>query len=420
MPGINNFIGIGKLDIKYLIYLISSFLLLLIGRRVYEFWYFDIKNEGRPQNEKQDNILLKSLLKFLGFSIFIFGEIIRKKIYFKKRGEQRLTLIKIKNSENYKINYKDMLFIGLVNLVCLIDDFLAITIKLIVKQAKLTIDELFSSIVFILLFLTSLLIFKIKYYKHQYLSIIIIILFEIIRYFIKPHVYDLKFLVTVFLHIIRTFLTSIFIGYTRGLMEYKFFSPYKALYIFGFPNVLILIIIYFIVSYIPCQHMDMCSFNYKGKTYFDNIYSIFEGSGFIEYIAMFVYIISQGALQLFRNMIVNDFTICHIVFYLLIYAFYNTAKDKDIKGAVFFVEIILFIFEVIFLLVFLEMIELKFCGINKNLKSNIEERAKLEMKEIDSSKYNNDKKNDKVDINDDYAINFGDNQKEDDSPFINE
>ena len=166
--------------------------------------------------------------------------------------------------------------------------------------------------------------------------------------------------------------------------------------------------------------MDMCSFNYKGKTYFDNIYSIFEGSGFIEYIAMFVYIISQGALQLFRNMIVNDFTICHMVFYFQIYAFYNTARDKDIKGAVFFVEIILFIFEVIFLLVFLEMIELKFCGINKNLKSNIEERAKLEMKEIDSSKYNNDKKNDKVDINDDYAINFGDNQKEDDSPFINE
>ena len=85
MKGISNYIGIGKYVIKYLIYLISCTLFLSLGRKVYESWYYNQKNKETPDNEKQDNILLKSLLKYLGYSFFIFGELIRKRISFKKK-----------------------------------------------------------------------------------------------------------------------------------------------------------------------------------------------------------------------------------------------------------------------------------------------------------------------------------------------
>ena len=117
--------------------------------------------------------------------------------------------------------------------------------------------------------------------------------------------------------------------------------------------------------------------------------------------------IIQGTLQLLRNMIVNDFTICHIFLYFLVYAFYNTAKNYNkIDGTIFIIEIILFIFEFLNLLVFLEIIELKFCGLNKNLKSNIEERAKLDLENI-----NDRTSSDKIEINE-YEVNLNDNEKE--------
>ena len=65
------------------------------------------------------------------------------------------------------------------------NEFLAIYLKIKTNNHFIAIDERYNSIKFIILFISSIFIFKMRYYKHQYVSIIIIIALEIIRYIFK-------------------------------------------------------------------------------------------------------------------------------------------------------------------------------------------------------------------------------------------
>ena len=65
-------------------------------------------------------------------------------------------------------------------------------------------------------------------------------------------------------------------------------------------------------------------------------------------------------------------------------------------------------------MVYLEIIELEFLGLNKNTKRNIELRG-IEDTEGDTGRDSSIGVNDSVDINDDYYINSSENDKD---PFI--
>ena len=51
---------------------------------------------------------------------------------------------------------------------------------------------------------------------------------------------------------------AIFYGYIKILMEFKYFSPFQCCYLFGIVNTPLIIIIYFIVSHIPCNNKFLC------------------------------------------------------------------------------------------------------------------------------------------------------------------
>ena len=246
------------------------------------------------------------------------------------------------------------------------------------------------------------------YYRHQYISIIIIISLEIFRLLIKliTGKYN-DFKKKIGLQIIRSFLHSLFIGYSKGLMQYKYFSPYKALYIFGFINGVLIMIIYCISSFIPVKNDDLCKLKYEGKCYFDNFKSIFTEFNFIQFLGLFLYIISIPGSKLLFNKISNDFTICHIFTYFTIYSFYEIIKsfNDDKNKIIIFIQLILNIFEIIMAFVFLEIIIINLWGLNKNVKINIQKRA--------LSDFNTDEGNinDIIDIDDDYEIDYEDNNK---------
>ena len=85
--------------------------------------------------------------------------------------------------------------------------------------------------------------------------------------------------------------------------------------------------------------------------------------------------------------IIIDYTLYHIYIPLL---FENFVKNiiNMIENFNIFITIFLsisFFIELIMILIFLEIIEVKFCGLNKDLKKNIELRAI-----VDSTEYLND------------------------------
>ena len=204
-------------------------------------------------------------------------------------------------------------------------------------------------------------------------------------------------------------------------MEYKYFSPYKATYIFGFINSILLLTIYFIVSNIPCncyyslicdseeknylnKRINICNLLYNERHYFDNIYSSFNlGDEIIPKIVfVFFYSILLGAFSLLINIVINNFTVLHIflfelnkdyfqsiLMYSIIYFYFEKQLGKkhttNFIYISIFIIILIFILEIFIVLVFLEYIEFNCCDLNKNTKRNILKREKEE-----SAKLNNE------------------------------
>ena len=206
------------------------------------------------------------------------------------------------------------------------------------------------------------------YYKHQKIAILIIIIIGVIRSIIVMSVFN-KFnykqiLIEIFIHSGD----AIFYGYIKALMEFKYFSPFQCCYLFGIVNTPLIIIVYFIVSHIPCNNKFLC----HDKAYFDSIYSLFDNFNFNELIFLILECICEGIGLLSINMIINKFSLYHalipfhIAFSIIILIDRQTTKKEVI------ISIICLILEIIFILIFLEIIELNFCNLNENLKRKIE------------------------------------------------
>ena len=149
------------------------------------------------------------------------------------------------------------------------------------KTMKFSILEkiFFVSAGFLKLFLDIIFIlYKTQYYRHQNFAIIIIVLTSFTK-FIFNCIQDRNSLrnifVIFFIHLIHSFLESFLVVYIKGLMEYKYISPYKACYIIGLINFSIVTIIYFIISFCPCN-TALCLVEYNDKKYFGNFLTIFD------------------------------------------------------------------------------------------------------------------------------------------------
>ena len=406
-------LSFGKIEIKYFIMIGIAFSFQFL-RKEYSLY---TEEKSKILGNYSDNKLLKSLLKYIGFSLMIFGDIILKKIIFKKEKEE-YSLKKTFSSKSFNskkedskhlIQKRDILFIIIIAISHLGHEFIAILIKTLWKSTYISIDEQYVSIEFIFLFCTSFFVFKLKYYKHQYITIFIIIFLELFRLLIKEKYKGENkykdFLQKTGLQIVRAILDSLFVSYSKGLIEYKYFSPYKALYIFGFINGTLMLIIYIIISFTPVDRdSKFCSLTYKKKCYFDHFISIFKGFTFTQFFGIFCNMVSSTGMQLIFNIISQDYTICHIFTYYSISSLYELTKQKEREVLIF--GIISNIIEILITFVFLEIIILNFCGLNKNVKINIEKRAQQDINYIEENGRDSN-----CGINDEYEINYEDIEK---------
>jgi len=227
------------------------------------------------------------------------------------------------------------------------------------------------------------------YYKHQYISFFILILIEVIKniYFYIKKLYKKINIISFVLSIINSILYTVLYLYIKGLMKYEYTSPYMCNFMIGVINVPIIILMSFIISYTPLG-------NDKSEYHYDNIFGLFKDLGKID-IKSAIILISLPfvfGIEVFIIIrIINDYSIFHMYIPLLINHFIqNIIKNFEIIEIIFLISC--FFIELIMILVFLEIIEIKFCGLNENLKRNIELRAM-----IDSSLSNENDDDDEID-----------------------
>ena len=225
--------------------------------------------------------------------------------------------------------------------------------------------------VILIWFIAPKYILKKAYYKHQKLAILFIVIIESIKSIIIIFALGNFNYKQILLEIFIQSANSIFYGYIKILMEFKYYSPFQCCYLFGIVNTPLILIIYFIVSHIPCNNEFLC----RGKKYFNNIYFLFDNFTFKESILLILECLSEGIELLLINMIMNKFSFYHALIPLL--AAFNIINLLDIKTSEkeSIISVISLVLEIIFVLIFLEIIELNFCNLNKNIKRNIEKRA---------------------------------------------
>ena len=217
------------------------------------------------------------------------------------------------------------------------------------------------------------LIFKIKLYKHHYLSIIFIIVTGIILDIVLENLQkDIsEYYYLLFLRLVREIIYSSIEVMNKYLMDKQFCSVYIILFYNGLIET-ILLGIFSILNY----------FYFK----LDNFQEYFENFTYTEIFVILGLIITQLGLSLFALFINKNNTPCHIFIIYVFgkFAYYNDSTTNSI------VKIICLIFIFFMSLVFCEIIELNFFGLSHNTKNKIVKRALTEATKSEKKDINNE------------------------------
>ena len=222
-------------------------------------------------------------------------------------------------------------------------------------KTNLTILNILITSIFCYLF------FKIKLYRHHYLSVILIVITGLVIDLILGNLqYDFSNnLVFVFLRLLRETIYSLVNVIDKYIMETKFVSVYELLLCHGISHV-ILFILFAIIDY-----------NYFHIDDYEEYFSKFNT---MELLVLFGVLITQFGLNLYILITNRDNTPCHV---FIIFVFGQLAYYIDFSG-ISIIVIFCLIFILFFSLIFNEIIEINCFGLSINTKRNISLRANKE------------------------------------------
>ena len=307
----------------------------------------EISLDNYNSNTKHVNIIDKRSYKYIFNKKINFS--LKENIYFYSAGILKLFL------DTFHIVYQVK-----------IDDFTDESIDFIKMMTYSFQFEL------LFLFLLSKIMYNTQFYKHQYISIIILTLLGLAKFIVKNSGNMEKFFLRFFIHIGYSFFKSLITVYIKGLMEYKYFSPYKACYKFGIVNVIIMTILNIGASFFPCDSFS-CQVTFNKKRYFANILAIFSIPGLFMFI---IFILKAITLVLEYNIILN-FTVCHSFLIIQLTQFLEASSIKMMGDSKAYLAITLinFVLSIFLIFLFLEIIEINIFKISHNTKTNIEMRG---------------------------------------------
>ena len=234
------------------------------------------------------------------------------------------------------------------------------------------------NIIFLNLF-TSLLT-KNPIYRHQYCSSGLMILFGILLNLFNFKKITLDNISLLVINLLIEIIFSLAIVLAKYGMDNLFCSPFEITFYEGI-LCLILNIIFLMISSnipIPFEKAIVCKVffkisDYNGKQYLDNFHSYINELQYKEVLLFLVGMFGRLIFNLFSHITIKHFTSCHVALILLVGEIILDWKNKEIYELVF--QGLFFLVEFVMILVFLEIIELHFCGFDKNTTKNIKERA---------------------------------------------
>ena len=259
--------------------------------------------------------------------------------------------------------------------------------------------------------------FDIPLYSHKKFAIIFIIiictLFKILstyeyisndnfKLFYKNHIILIPIIIIIYLFI--SVLRFYSICKIKWLLDFKYIHTRRFFPIYNFFGVIILLVACLISSYVKCSDkskindIDLICFvkMEKGDTieyYFDSFSYFFEqlwrkdrNTGMnILYLFLFIIQIFLNALRILYSIIIisllnPEYYLCSFGIYFFCIRFLLLIKaiieDDNIKVSIY--NLIAETGSLIGIMIYLELIELKFCNLNNNLKKNIEHRGMTE------------------------------------------
>ena len=320
--------------------------------------------------------LCSSLGMSLSFIPLIISRINMKKAMVNKTEKQKpknnknieIQLIYNKSSDEIK-RYK-FLFIFLSALTDFSQSIIAaLTVTYTIKVNFWLLDFFFLSVL-------SYFILKIKLLKHQILSMIIIITLGIILDLFFGNLFDIfHYFVYFLLRIFCEFCFSFSQIINKYSMDFKFSPPYEVCSFIGIFTLVFYLISLIISSYIPCYN-NFCFVKDENHKYFDNFRVYIHEINLKELFLFFIEMIIFGLINIFTILTVKYFTPFHSIIILIIgrivLAIQKMIKETEIYDILYFIILLLILFG---LLIFLEIIILNFCGIQKYTKNYIEKRG---------------------------------------------
>lgn len=218
----------------------------------------------------------------------------------------------------------------------------------------------------LLVVLFSYWLLKMKFYKHHYLSLFTIIIFGVTYNVLLANIFG--FAKSYILYIIYFFAESIFnilFVIYKFFMFNKYMQSYEMLFLQGLIELVLGIISLVITT------------NYFNT--FDDYHSYVESLDNLEVFLFILLIFIHFLAYLIIYIIINNFTPFHLLLLDILSQFILIFVGKDLKSEIYstILSSIFFICCVFMILVFIEIIQLNFCGFSTMIQKNIKEKKNI-------------------------------------------
>ena len=231
----------------------------------------------------------------------------------------------------------------------------------------------FEGLELIFICLVSFILLKYKYFIHHiiFIAIFIIICFSIdILLNNLNDIYE-RGAIFIILNILMVLFDAIDYGYQKYMLDVLFYTYWNISLFIGILN-----IIFFGIAIIICLSKGKEKSLEEKNTMFMSFYSYFEE---VEVGIIILKQILNFILNFFLNLL-RVLTILHLTPDYILISFTISRIINVVIETKEYLCLILFPFQFIALMFYLEILELKFCGLNKNTRRNILKREKKEIR----------------------------------------
>ena len=271
-------------------------------------------------------------------------------------------IFKYENNDNIakrNCSKKDYIYLLIIAVIRFCIAFSFIFIKIGINYDIVNVLCLNEVLDIIILLIITRIFLKYRYYIHNLISLIIFCVFGIIIDFFLGHYKNLKPADSIYY--LEGIAKCVLSCYMKYMMDTNYDKYWNIIFFMGFVNLIIGLIFFIFYSIFKEDNEQSIEFIYFIPIFLIN--SIL--AGFFQFLLM---IIMVNVLTPNHNVIASEIG----KMFVLIFSHIQSG-DKDNN---YFLFLIPFVFQILSLLFYLEILEYNFCDLNKNTKRNIQLREK--------------------------------------------